>query len=216
MSTRWIYNKTVNFLWDIFFSRRSIWVLLELICRWTQHFPKIDQEKCKIEQNCIWNPMTTGFIIETLIYISSMEFLSQSCRRSSSRNILSSEERGETTVFAGQGSPYSRYSFPSLPLLPPLIAFFQSIPIPFWRLPRTLYYKGRNNTSTYQCILTISCSPLLCQKKALFSLLPSLQVPGLYFVLKSKPNIRAINAKMDSLYFSKRYNRYIRSYKNDS
>ena len=37
------------------------------------------------------------------------------------------------------------------------------------------------------------------------------QVPGLYFVLKSKPNV-----KMDSLYFSKRYNRYIRSYKNDS
>ena len=40
-------------------------------------------------------------------------------------------------------------------------------------------------------------------------MLPSLQVPGLYFVLKSKPNIRAINVKMDSLYFSKRYNRYI-------
>lgn len=27
-------------------------------------------------------------------------------------------------------------------------------------------------------------------------------MPGLYFVLKSKPNIRAINVKMDSLYFS--------------
>ena len=78
-------------------------------------------------------------------------------------------------------------------------------------LAREALYEGRNNTSTYQCILTISCSPLQCQKRASFSLLPSLQVPGLYFVLKSKPNV-----KMDSLYFSKRYNRYIRSYKNDS
>ena len=78
-------------------------------------------------------------------------------------------------------------------------------------LAREALYEGRNNTSTYQCILTISCSPFQCQKRASFSLLPSLQVPGLYFVLKSKPNV-----KMDSLYFSKRYNRYIRSYKNDS
>ena len=45
--------------------------------------------------------MTTGFIIETLIYIISMEFLSHSRRRSSSWNILSGEEQGETTVFAG-------------------------------------------------------------------------------------------------------------------
>ena len=48
---------------NIVFSRRSIWVLLELIRRWTQHFTKINQEKRKIEQICIWNPMTTGFIM---------------------------------------------------------------------------------------------------------------------------------------------------------
>ena len=49
---------------SIFFSRRiSIWVLLELVCRSTQHFTKIDQEKCKIEQIWIWNPRTTGFIM---------------------------------------------------------------------------------------------------------------------------------------------------------
>ena len=52
-----------QYLWNIVFSRRSIWVLLELIRRWTQHFSKIDQEKRKIEQICIWNPMTTGFIM---------------------------------------------------------------------------------------------------------------------------------------------------------
>ena len=52
-----------QYLWNIVFSRGSIWVLLELIRRWTQHFTKIDQEKRKIEQICIWNPMTTGFIM---------------------------------------------------------------------------------------------------------------------------------------------------------
>ena len=31
----------------IFFSRRSIWVLLELVRRWTQHFSKIYREKRK-------------------------------------------------------------------------------------------------------------------------------------------------------------------------
>ena len=40
---------------------KSIWVLLELVGRWTQHFTKIDQEKPKNERICIWNPMTTGF-----------------------------------------------------------------------------------------------------------------------------------------------------------
>ena len=39
-------------------SRRSIWVLLELVRRWEQHFAKIDQEKRKIEHICIWIPMT--------------------------------------------------------------------------------------------------------------------------------------------------------------
>ena len=48
--------------YKLFFSRRSIWVLLEHVRRWTQHFTKIDQEKGKLEQICIWNPTTTGFI----------------------------------------------------------------------------------------------------------------------------------------------------------
>ena len=52
-----------QYLWNIVFSRRSIWVSLELTRRWTQHFTKIDQEKCKIEQICIWKPMITGFIM---------------------------------------------------------------------------------------------------------------------------------------------------------
>ena len=76
-----------QYLWDIVFSKSSIWVLLELIRRWTQNFSKIDQEKRKIEQIRIWNPMTTGFIMYTLIYVISMEILSLSRRRSSSRNL---------------------------------------------------------------------------------------------------------------------------------
>ena len=53
--------------------------------------------------------MTTGFNMKTLIYVISMEFLSRSRRRSSARNVPSSEERGETDVFAG-------YSLPGPPL----------------------------------------------------------------------------------------------------
>ena len=86
---------------EIFFSRRSIWVLLEMVRRWTQHFTKIHHEKRKIEQICIWKPMTTGFILYTLIYIISMEFLSLSRRRPSSRKVPSHEEQGETSVSAG-------------------------------------------------------------------------------------------------------------------
>ena len=39
-------------------SRRSIWVLLELVRGWEQHLAKVEQEKGKIEHICIWNPMT--------------------------------------------------------------------------------------------------------------------------------------------------------------
>ena len=75
-------KQNCQYLWSIVFSRlRSIWVLL--IHRWTQHFSKINQEKSKIEQICIWNPHD----YRILIYIISMEFLLLSLRRSSSRNI---------------------------------------------------------------------------------------------------------------------------------
>ena len=93
--------KNSQYLWNIVFSGRSIWVLLELVRKWTQHFTKIDQEKRKIEQNYIWNPMTTGLIMQTSIYVISMEFLSLSRKRSFSRNVPSGEERGQTAVFAG-------------------------------------------------------------------------------------------------------------------
>ena len=48
-----ISNKTVNICRIIVFSRRSIWILLEL-------FTKIDQKTHKIGQIHIWNPMTTS------------------------------------------------------------------------------------------------------------------------------------------------------------
>ena len=54
--------------------------------------------------------MTTGFIMLTLIYVISMEFLSLSRKLSSARNVPSGEERGETDVFAG-------YVFPLVPIM---------------------------------------------------------------------------------------------------
>ena len=52
-----------QYLCNIVFSRGTISVFLELIHIWTQHFSKTDQEKSKVEQIYIWNPMTTGFIM---------------------------------------------------------------------------------------------------------------------------------------------------------
>ena len=57
---RWIYNTKQSksqSSWNIFFFRRSIWVLLEPVRRRTQNVTIIDQEKHKIEQIYIWNPM---------------------------------------------------------------------------------------------------------------------------------------------------------------
>ena len=94
------YESLTNsqYLWNIVFSRRSIWVWLELIRRWTKHFSKVDQEKCKIEQICTWNPMTNGFIMKTLIYVITMEFLSLSRRVPPRETSLSGDERGETSA----------------------------------------------------------------------------------------------------------------------
>ena len=57
---RWIYNTKQSksqSSWNIFVFRRSIWVLLELVRRRKQNVTIIDQEKHKIEQICVWNPM---------------------------------------------------------------------------------------------------------------------------------------------------------------
>ena len=52
-----------QYSWNIFLLRKSIWVLLELIRRRTQNFTIINQEKHKIKQIYIWNPMTNWFIM---------------------------------------------------------------------------------------------------------------------------------------------------------
>ena len=61
----------------------------------------MDKEKSLFEQICIWNPMTTGFIMLALIYVIGMEFLSLSRRRSFSRNVPCGEEREEMAIFPG-------------------------------------------------------------------------------------------------------------------
>ena len=45
--------------------------------------------------------MTIGFIMLTLIYVISMQFLLLSGRHSSVRNVLSGEDQREMAVFAG-------------------------------------------------------------------------------------------------------------------
>ena len=90
-----IYNKRGNFLEYILLYRRSIWVLLKLIRRWTQHLTKIDQAKCKIEPISIWKPRNTGFIINIDLHhqygisvAESQRFLFSKCqkRRGARRN----------------------------------------------------------------------------------------------------------------------------------
>ena len=55
-------TKQSIFVEYILLSRR-IWVLLELVRRWSQHYIKIDQKKLNIEQICFWNPSTTSYIM---------------------------------------------------------------------------------------------------------------------------------------------------------
>ena len=43
-----------QYLWNIFFSSRSIWVLLELVRRWKQHLTKIHPEKIPGETMKFW------------------------------------------------------------------------------------------------------------------------------------------------------------------
>ena len=38
------FEQNSQYLWNILFSRRDVWVLLELVGRWTQNLTKIDQK----------------------------------------------------------------------------------------------------------------------------------------------------------------------------
>ena len=45
-----------QYLWNILFSSRSVWVLLELVGRWTKHCTKIDQKTRKNWTNLYLKP----------------------------------------------------------------------------------------------------------------------------------------------------------------
>ena len=87
-------------MWNIFFCRRGICILLKLVCRRTQNLPPLLSRRNKIDQLFIRNPMTTGLIMKTLIYVISMEFLLLRNRCPSWHHVPCGEERGEMAVFA--------------------------------------------------------------------------------------------------------------------
>ena len=85
----------------MFLSGRSIWGLLELVRKWTQHFTQNGPGEMFIWTNLHLEPHDYRIIMLALIYVISMEFLSLSRRRSFSRNVTSGEERGEMAIFPG-------------------------------------------------------------------------------------------------------------------
>ena len=87
-------------LWNIFFCRRGICILLKLVCRRTQNLTPLLSRRNKIDQLFIRNPMTTGLIMKTLIYVISMEFLLLRNRCPSWHHVPWGEEQGEMAVFA--------------------------------------------------------------------------------------------------------------------
>ena len=50
--------------------------MLKLVCRRTQNLTPLLSRRNKIDQLFIRNPMTTGLIMQTLIYVISMELVS--------------------------------------------------------------------------------------------------------------------------------------------
>ena len=87
-------------LWNIFFCRRGICILLKLVCRRTQNLTTLLSRRNKIDQVFMRNPMTTGLIMQTLIYVISMEFPLLRNRCPSWHHIPCGEEQGEMAVFA--------------------------------------------------------------------------------------------------------------------
>ena len=84
---RWNVNamnlkQNSQYLWNIFFSRRSIWVLLELLRSWTQHFTKIDQEKRFINVNIDSRPKYGIYVAESRTFL----LAKRPQRRGASRN----------------------------------------------------------------------------------------------------------------------------------
>ena len=57
-------SQNSQYLCHMVFSRRSIWLLLKLVGRWTQHFTKIDQKTRKIGQIYIKTPWLLDLLCE--------------------------------------------------------------------------------------------------------------------------------------------------------
>ena len=99
-----MYYKTVNIpgiIIIIFFFRKGIWVLLELVHSRTQNFTKIDQEKHKNKQYIHLEPH------DYCIYDVDIDL-----RQTFFQNVCTGEEQGEMAVFGGYRS--ANFVFQSL------------------------------------------------------------------------------------------------------
>ena len=86
-------------MWKVVFSRRSIWVLLELIRRWTQHFSKIDQETCKLNKFAFGTPWLPDLLCKHRFTSSVWNFCRWVAEVPLREKSLSVDEQGETSAF---------------------------------------------------------------------------------------------------------------------
>ena len=87
-----------QYLWNIVFSRRSIWVLLELIHRWTQHFSKIDQGNVKLNKFAFGTPWLPDLLSKHWFTSSVWNFCRWITDVPPRETSLSGDERGETSA----------------------------------------------------------------------------------------------------------------------
>ena len=97
---RWIYNKTLNILWQYSSLGEAFEFCWSSFSDEHNTLTKSTMRNVKLNKFAFGNPWLPDSF-KTLIYIISMEFLSLSHRRSSSQKVPSHEEQGETSVSAG-------------------------------------------------------------------------------------------------------------------
>ena len=89
-----------QYLWNIFVSRRSIWVLLAHVRRWTQHFnlPKSTRKNVKLNKSAFGTPWLPDLLCKHWFTSSVWNFCRWVADVPSRETSLSRDERGETSA----------------------------------------------------------------------------------------------------------------------